>query len=178
MPLFDASGERIGIRRAAPEDCDEFIALMQASKEFHYPWTDPPKSRERYYSYIHRSADTDGFLICERESGRIAGFINLNCIVRGHFHSTYLGYAVGAPYSGKGYMTEGMGVVTRYAFSEMGLHRVEANIQPTNAPSIALVKRCGFRKEGFSPKYLEIFGEWKDHERWALLADDPSVVEK
>jgi ribosomal-protein-alanine N-acetyltransferase len=54
----------------------------------------------------------------------------------------------------------------------MSLHRVEANIQPNNAASIALVKRCGFRLEGFSPRYLKIAGEWRDHERWALLADE------
>jgi ribosomal-protein-alanine N-acetyltransferase len=69
-------------------------------------------------------------------------------------------------------MTDGMRLVTRYAFDEMKLHRVEANIQPDNIASIALVRKCGFRLEGFSPRYLQVFGEWRDHERWALLADE------
>ena len=69
-------------------------------------------------------------------------------------------------------MTKGMRLVTAYAFSEMNLHRLEANIQPQNVASIALVCRCGFHKEGLSPRYLKVLGQWRDHERWALLADE------
>ncbi len=68
-------------------------------------------------------------------------------------------------------MTEAADLAVRYAFDTLGLHRVEANIQPGNAPSIALVRRLGFAREGFSPRYLRISGEWRDHERWARLAD-------
>jgi ribosomal-protein-alanine N-acetyltransferase len=171
---FDAVGERVGVRRPAPRDCEEFIALMRASVALHDPWVDFPKSSEAFANYIRpREGQTDDrFLICERDTGRIAGVINLNCIVRGFFQSTYLGYCVGQPFARHGYMTEGMRLVTHYAFTVMSLHRVEANIQPNNQPSIALVKRCGFRLEGFSPRYLKIAGEWRDHERWALLADE------
>ena len=83
-----------------------------------------------------------------------------------------LGYAIGAPYAGEGYMTEGIELVLRHAFGAMGLHRLEANIQPGNEPSIALAKRAGFRLEGFSPRYLKIDGRWRDHERWAILAEE------
>jgi ribosomal-protein-alanine N-acetyltransferase len=171
---FDAVGQRVGIRRPRAEDCDEFVSLMRASVALHDPWVDFPKTRETYYAYLRgrQSQTDDGFLICDRASGRIAGVINLNCIVRGFFHSAYLGYCVGSPFARQGYMTEGIKAVTRYAFTEMGLHRVEANIQPNNGASIALVKRCGFRLEGFSPRYLKIAGAWRDHERWALLADE------
>jgi ribosomal-protein-alanine N-acetyltransferase len=67
-------------------------------------------------------------------------------------------------------MTEGLTLVTRHAFRELKLHRLEANIQPANIASIALVKRCGFSREGYSPDYLKIRGRWRDHERWALLS--------
>ncbi len=60
----------------------------------------------------------------------------------------------------------------RRAFGPIGLHRVEANVQPDNARSIALVERLGFRREGYSPKYLKIGGRWRDHVRYALLADE------
>jgi ribosomal-protein-alanine N-acetyltransferase len=68
-------------------------------------------------------------------------------------------------------MTEGLKQVTRYGFGSLGLHRLEANIQPENVASIALVRACGFRKEGYSPRYLKVRGRWRDHERWALLSD-------
>ena len=171
---YDATGERVAIRRPRAEDCDEFIALMSSSTGLHDEWVDFAKTRETFYAYLRsrQSQSDDGFLICERGTDRIAGVINLNCIVRGFFQSAYLGYCVGQPFARQGFMTEGMKLVTRYAFAEMKLHRLEANIQPPNLPSIALVKKCGFRKEGFSPRYLKIAGVWRDHERWALLADE------
>ena len=69
-------------------------------------------------------------------------------------------------------MTAGLAAVVTDAFTSLGLHRLEANIQPDNAPSLSLVRRLGFKREGFSPRYLLIDGQWRDHERWAMLADD------
>jgi len=60
----------------------------------------------------------------------------------------------------------------RHVFVTMKLHRLEANIQPRNAASIAVVKRAGFSLEGYSRRYLKIGGRWRDHERWAILAED------
>ena len=68
-------------------------------------------------------------------------------------------------------MKEGLALLVRYAFDELELHRLEANIQPMNLTSIALAKSVGFRYEGFSPRYLKINGEWCDHERWTILSD-------
>jgi [ribosomal protein S5]-alanine N-acetyltransferase len=84
----------------------------------------------------------------------------------------YLGYWVGAPFEGQGYMREGLALALRRAFGALKLHRVEANIQPENARSIALVKRAGFRREGYSERYLKIAGRWRDHERWAMTVED------
>jgi [ribosomal protein S5]-alanine N-acetyltransferase len=174
MGPFLLVGERVGIRRPVADDCGEFVALMRQSADMHYPWGEYPTTPEKFTQYLQRRAlpDQDGFLVCERESGAIAGVININSIVRGFFQSGYLGYYGAAPFARRGYMTEGMKLVIRFAFDELKLHRLEANIQPENVASIALVRRCGFRKEGFSPRYLKILGEWRDHERWALLADD------
>jgi ribosomal-protein-alanine N-acetyltransferase len=69
-------------------------------------------------------------------------------------------------------MAEGLTLVLDQAFIKLGLHRVEANVQPANAASLALVARLGFRKEGFSPSFLQIDGEWRDHERWAIVEDE------
>jgi ribosomal-protein-alanine N-acetyltransferase len=70
----------------------------------------------------------------------------------------------------QGFMREGLRAVTRHAFNRLGLHRLEASIQPGNAASIALARSCGFAKEGYSPRYLKLGGRWRDHERWAILA--------
>ena len=73
---------------------------------------------------------------------------------------------------GQGYMGDAVRLVIRHAFDGLGLHRLEANIQPDNVASIRLVEHCGFHKEGLSRRYLKIGGRWRDHERWAILADE------
>jgi ribosomal-protein-alanine N-acetyltransferase len=65
-----------------------------------------------------------------------------------------------------------MPLVLRHIFIILKLHRVEANIQPGNAASLALVARAGFSREGYSRRYLKVGGRWRDHERWALLVED------
>src|SRR6266566_1180875 len=79
---------------------------------------------------------------------------------------------IGVRHARQGYMTEALPLALRHAFRTLRLHRVEANILPVNRASLALVRRAGFRREGYSPRYLEIAGRWADHERWALLAED------
>ena len=69
-------------------------------------------------------------------------------------------------------MRAGIELLLDLAFGELGLHRVQANIQPENEASIALVRGAGFRREGFSPRYLMIRGEWRDHEQWAMTVED------
>lgn len=92
-------------------------------------------------------------------------------IVRGGFRSAYLGYYAFLPYADHGYMTEALQLVLRRVFGPLGLHRVEANIQPGNEASRRLARRLGFQREGFSPCYLRVGGRWRDHERWALIAE-------
>lgn len=164
----------MGIRPPTAADQTEFLALAHTSAEFLRPWINPPLTVEQYETYLtRRQANQDGGgFVCERRSGQIVGVINMSNIVRGYFQSAYLGYWVGAPFAGRGWMTEALQLVVRHAFDEMKLHRLEANIQPDNLRSIALVRRCGFKKEGYSPRYLQIFGVWRDHERWAVLADE------
>lgn len=108
----------------------------------------------------------------DQRTGRIVGQVSLGQIVRGPLQQAFMGWAVFKPYSGRGYMTRGVRLVLEHCFRVLKLHRIEANIQPHNAASIALAKRIGFRKEGFSPGYLQIAGAWADHERWAIRAED------
>ena len=98
--------------------------------------------------------------------------ININEIVRGLFCSGYLGYYAFSPHAGRGYMKKGLSAVLSEAFGRQRLHRLEANIQPDNEASRRLVQNAGFRLEGFSPRYLKIAGRWRDHERWAITAEE------
>jgi [ribosomal protein S5]-alanine N-acetyltransferase len=161
---------RVYVRPVARKDAAEFLALMQASRDLHEPWISPPLTQRAFDAYLKRTCrdDHDGLLVCRRDTAAIVGVINLNNIVRGSFLNASLGYYVGGPHSGQGYMTEGLRAAVQFAFEDRGLHRLEANIQPNNAPSINLVKRCGFRNEGFSRAFLYIAGAWRDHERWAI----------
>ncbi|MET7743024.1 GNAT family protein [Streptomyces sp. NPDC005385] len=169
-----AAGPRVGLRHFTLDDGAEFTARARESKSLHQPWLFPPGSPDGYAAYAGRLiADRTkaGFLVCERDGGGIAGFVNINNIVEGGFLCGALGYGAFAHAAGRGLMSEGLGLVVRYAFKTMGLHRLEINVQPGNAASIALARRCGFRLEGFSPAFIHVDGAWRDHERWAITAE-------
>ncbi|MEV4428548.1 GNAT family N-acetyltransferase [Streptomyces sp. R-07] len=170
------TGPRVGLRAFSPADAEEFTARARESRELHRPWLFPPCTAEDYATYaggLIADPARAGFLVCERaDDGAIAGFVNINNIVRGAFRSGALGYGAFAHAAGRGLLTEALGLVLGYAFGPLGLHRLEANIQPGNTASRALVRRAGFRLEGFSPAMLHIDGGWKDHERWAITAPD------
>ena len=164
----------MGIRPFTYEDGAEFVARARESKDLHHPWLFPPTSAEAYAAYVGRLVEDPtraGFLVCEKDSGAIAGFININNIVEAGFRCGALGYGAFAHAVGRGMMSDGLGLVMRYAFGAMGLHRLEINVQPGNTASIALARRCGFRLEGFSPDMIYIDGAWRDHERWAITAE-------
>jgi len=171
---------RVVLRPVTADDQDEFLTLARASVSLHHPWYSMPMTPQAYQAYIARYSQpsTEGFLVCLRDRGTIAGIVTIDTIVRGRFQSASLSYAAFAPVAGKGYMTEGLGLVLRYAFGDLRLHRLEASIQPGNQASLRLVGRLGFRREGYSPAMLFIDGAWRDHERWAItteMTDFPSA---
>ena len=112
------------------------------------------------------------FVICRTEDDAIVGTVNLSQIFRRLFQNAYIGYQLFAGYTGHGYMTEAVDIALRYAFGELGLHRIEASVQPRNVASIAVLRRNGFVMEGVSRRYLKINGRWRDHERWAIIKED------
>jgi [ribosomal protein S5]-alanine N-acetyltransferase len=168
------SGARVCLRPPLRGDRDEFIALNRASTHFHHGLVSPPTQPEQYSTFLSRfrKADFECFLICRIEDGAIVGAISLSQIFLGGFRSAYLGYYLGAKYAGQGYMSEAIQLMLKYAFEELKLHRLEANIQPDNIASLKLVKKAGFIREGYSRRYLKICGRWRDHERWAVIAED------
>lgn len=162
------------LARPSPADAEEFIAAARESAALHRPWVTAPDTPERFTAYLNRTAREDqaGYLIRHRACGGLVGYVNINNIVRGALRSGYLGYASFLSHARRGLMAAGLAAVVTDAFTGLGLHRLEANIQPDNAPSLNLVSRLGFRREGFSPRYLMIDGQWRDHERWTVLAEE------
>ena len=167
-------GKRVCLRGPEKKDEREYLALNRRSVSFNRGLASPPTEPEQFAAFLERSfLDTTAcFFICRRTDGAILGSIALSQIFRGGFQNAYLGYHIGAEFAQQGYMTEAIALLLHYAFTQLKLHRLEANIQPGNLASIALVKRAGFVQEGFSRRYLKINGRWRDHERWAILAED------
>nr|WSZ99406.1 GNAT family N-acetyltransferase [Streptomyces sp. NBC_00857] len=174
LPEPFAEGPRTFLCPLRREDADEFTALVRESGTLHRPWLFPPADPEAFAAYVNAFVEDPaklGHLVRTRDDGRIAGFININNIVRGGFRSGALGYGAFAHAAGRGLMSEALGLVLGRAFGPLELHRLEANIQPGNAGSLALVRRAGFRREGYSPDFLFVGGAWRDHERWAITAE-------
>jgi ribosomal-protein-alanine N-acetyltransferase len=167
------------IETPAPRHEHEFLGAVVRSRRLHGSWVTAPSSSAEYRLYLKERTGPRQvkYFVCD-ELGQICGVINLSEIVRGSFQSAYMGYYALSPHAGKGYMSAGIELVLARAFGELGLHRLEANIQPKNKRSIALVQRAGFRLEGVSPRYLRIAGRWRDHERWAITAEDRTRAQK
>jgi ribosomal-protein-alanine N-acetyltransferase len=183
-----ARGTLVYLRRPVHRDASPFLTAVESSRSLHRLWVEPPSTPSRFATYVRRfsgprSRDSGhathiGMLVCRREDHTPVGVFNFSEIVRGAFQSAYLGYYGFAEHAGQGYMSEGLALVLRVGFSTLRLHRIEVNVQPANKPSISLVRRGGFTREGYSRRYVKIAGRWRDHERWALLAEDWQVGRK
>jgi len=169
-----ATTERVALRHLTAGDVEALLSLARESRELHRPWAYPPERREQVEDLVARSRrdDFEGLLACRTDTGEVAGVLNLSQIVRGAFQSAFLGYYVHARHARQGLMREGLALVLAHAFGPLALHRLEVNIQPGNTASAALAIGAGFRLEGFSPRYLQVGGRWRDHERYALTAEE------
>jgi [ribosomal protein S5]-alanine N-acetyltransferase len=177
--LNRSSKNRVSIRPPNSADCDAFLAAVRRSRAIHRKWINPrAKTRAAFDKYLKKfeTGQHHGFLVIHRDTGGIVGVINLNEVIRGNFQSAFVGYYAFQPYAGRGLMREGLRLVLKHAFHKLKLHRAEANIQPNNRASLALAKSCGFVREGFSQRLVKVCGRWKDHERWAILAENFPVA--
>ena len=175
-----ARGARVFLRYPAAADEAAFCRLVQESEAHRRPWVPGPQAEGRtdgarwlrFTLQANASGRNAKLLVCRTSDDEILGCMNINEIVRGGFQNAFLGYWIGAPFARQGYGAEALALAVDLAFNELGLHRLEANIQPGNEASIALVRSGGFRLEGYSPRYLKIDGCWRDHERWAITRED------
>jgi [ribosomal protein S5]-alanine N-acetyltransferase len=175
-------GEGLYLRPATPTDFSSWSRLRAASRAFLEPWEptwpDDDLTQAAFRRRLRRQ-DEDiardeayALLIFDQTSDEMVGGITLGGIRRGVSQSGTLGYWMGAPHAGKGRMTRAVAAAVEFAFVKLRLHRVEAACIPDNAPSIALLERNGFQREGYARGYLKIDGAWRDHVLFALVEND------
>jgi ribosomal-protein-alanine N-acetyltransferase len=100
------------------------------------------------------------------------GEVNLNSVTRGSMQSATVGYWVDHAKAGRGYVPEAVAVVTRFAFEQLRLHRLEICIIPRNANSLRVVHKLEWRYEGCAERFLEINGLWEDHDRFGFTSEE------
>lgn len=177
------TGQGVYLRAPQPGDFSAWAALREQSREFLTPWEpiwpadDLTRSayRRRLRRYVEdqRNDQAYAFLVFRSEDGLLVGGLTLANIRRGVAQAGSLGYWTGAPFAHRGYMSAAVRALLVYSFGALRLHRVEAACIPTNTPSIGLLEKCGFHREGYARRYLCINGVWHDHLLYARVADDP-----
>ena len=163
--------------RLRPLHANDETAFMQGlrdSRELLKPWVQVPLSRKAFQKYVleMNAADDRAWAVVRADTRELAGVVELRDIFYGDFKNAYLIYYAFLAHQRQGLMKQAVQQVIAIAFNRLKLHRLEANIQPDNLASIALVRACGFNKEGLSQRFLKKNGQWRDHERWAMLADE------
>ena len=141
-------------------------AEMNSTRAYHYVYQDMKRAAKR--------GDSMPFAVCLREDGheRLVGHLNLGNVVRRAFSSAYAGYWVDARVAGRGVIPTALALAVDHAFGAGGLHRVEVNIRPENAPSRRVVEKLGFREEAYHPRYMHIDGQWRDHLGYAMTSEE------
>jgi [ribosomal protein S5]-alanine N-acetyltransferase len=182
------TGRGIYMRPPLITDYAAWARLRAASRDFLTPWEpywphDDLTSggyRRRIRHYQREARDDLGyaFSLFDQNSNELVGGVTLSNVRRGVAQSANLGYWIGQPFAGRGYMSEAVRALIPYAFDVLRLHRLEAATQPTNAASMRVLERNGFVKEGLARSYLKIDGRWQDHVLFGLVAGAQADAER
>lgn len=178
----EVAGQGIVLRALRNEDYEDWADLRARSRGFLEPWEpiwpEDDLTRGAFRRRVRRYADEaagDGaypFLIWRQADGALLGGLTLGLIRRGVSQTATLGYWIGAPFAGQGYMSAAVRAGAAHAFGPLHLRRIEAACVPTNAASIRVLEKVGFMREGLAREYLCINGIWQDHLLYALLRKD------
>lgn len=173
------SEQQVYVRFPEDEDTGELTAMYKRNREFFEKFS--PSILEEFYteeyqldkimkSKADRAEDRKyDFVVCHKEDDRIIGSIGLSFVARGSLQSCMIGYSLDQAYNGKGYMTEAVKQVVRYAFEVLKFHRITGEVSPRNPGSIRVLENAGFHKEGISRSNVKINGVWEDHQVLALI---------
>jgi ribosomal-protein-alanine N-acetyltransferase len=179
------SGPRIGLRPLKSGDFDLWREVRERSREWLEPWEplpdpispDPVTDAEAFRARCgawerQRHFDTAYGYGMFLHEGPFIGEVSLGSVQRGPFQSAFVGYWVDAEHAGQGYVPEGVAVILRHGFEELGLHRIEAAIVPRNTASRRVMDKLGLREEGLAERFLQIRGVWEDHVRYAITIEE------
>jgi ribosomal-protein-alanine N-acetyltransferase len=177
------TGAGVLLRTPVSSDFAEWASVREASRGFLTPWepTWPAddltrsafRRRLKRYAEDQRNDTAYAFLIVRSDDGALVGGLTLANIRRGVAQAGSIGYWIGHPFAHKGYMTAAVRALIPFCFGTLRLHRLEAACIPTNRPSIGLLEKTAFQREGYARGYLCINGAWQDHLLFARLKDDP-----
>jgi [ribosomal protein S5]-alanine N-acetyltransferase len=176
-------GRRVTLRTLTDADYAAWAEVRGRCRDWLIPWEPRPKgapqAAEDRGSFVARCA------IRERErqlgtgygfgifvQGRFAGEVTLSSVQRGPFQSGFVGYWIDRELAGQGYVPEAVVMTLHFAFEAISLHRVEISIIPRNRASLRVVEKLALRREGIAERFLEIDGEWEDHARFAMTAEE------
>jgi ribosomal-protein-alanine N-acetyltransferase len=161
----------VQLRPLVATDQHDFLQAARKSRALHAPWIHVPTTPLQFLDYVEEmnTEDDQAFLVCRQDTQAMVGVVELRDIYYGDFQNSYLLYYAFEGQLQQGFMKQAVMQTIQHAFKKLKLHRLEANIQPDNHASIALIRSCGFTREGYSPKFLKKGGQWRDHERWALI---------
>ena len=173
LPRQNTAPATVRLRPLNSRDENAFMQGLRETRDLLKPWVQVPLSRKAFQKYVleMNTADDRAWAVIRSDTSELAGVVELRDIFYGDFKNAYLIYYGFQPHLRQGLMRQAVLQTIHMAFKRLKLHRLEANIQPDNLASIALLRSCGFSKEGFSPRFLKKNGQWRDHERWAMLAD-------
>jgi ribosomal-protein-alanine N-acetyltransferase len=180
---FPIRGEGVYLRNSEMRDYVAWASLRERSRAFLTPWEptwpadDLTRASFRYRVRRHAEEmardEAYSFFVFRDSDDQLVGGLTLGHVRRGVAQAATLGYWMGEPYAGHGYMSRAVRSALDWAFNRQRLHRIEAACLPSNEPSIRLLARNGFKEEGFARAYLNINGQWRDHLLFARLDSDP-----
>lgn len=183
---LELPGWRIRLTTMVESDYDAWFAVRSRSRAWLVPWEPrskgAPLAPEDAASFAARCAMRErerqlgtGFGFGIFLEGRFAGEITLSSIQRGPFQCGSIGYWIDEELAGSGLIPEAVVVVLQYAFEVLRLHRIEVAIIPRNVASRRVAEKLGLRSEGVALGFLEINGEWEDHVRYAMTAEEWTI---
>ncbi|MES2752047.1 MAG: GNAT family protein [Pseudomonadota bacterium] len=181
-PALAPRGHGLLLRAPQMADYVQWSELRESSRAFLMPWEpiwpsdDLTRSgfRRRLRRYAEDVAEDRAypFVVFRESDGVLVGGVTLANVRRGIVQAGTVGYWIGQPYAGRGYMTAALRVLLPTLFGELNLHRIEAACIPTNLSSTRVLEKCGFAHEGLARRYLCINGVWQDHNLYGLLDED------